>query len=307
MKRPLQVILVLSALIWCERLPTVDAAQRLRVVTTLSTYADLAKTIGGDRVEVSYVASPKFNPHFIEPKPSDVLKVQRAELFIHSGLDLELWRGPLLDAASHRDVMPGGSRELDLSRGVQLLEIPDHPVSRAEGDMHLYGNPHYWMSPDNGKIIAQEIADKLSDIDPPHAPAYERNLQQLVQQLDAKIPEWQQRLAPFKGQEVIGYHNEWPYLMQFTGLRMEHFLEPKPGIPPTPKQLGWVTDYLRQRHAQAVVQASYQSREAADQVARRAGAKTVILCQNVGELPACGNYMAMLEYDTAQLSQALTP
>ena len=280
------------------------AEKRLRVVAPLSTFADLAKTIGGERVDVSSIASPKFNPHFIEPKPSDVLKVKRADLLIHAGLDLEAWRGPLLDAAGHREVMPQGSKELDLSKGISLLEVPQHLVSRIEGDIHLFGNPHYWTDPENGKKLAQAIADKLSEIDPSHVEAYRRNLQAFLVRLDAKMPEWRTRLEPFKGRELVGYHNEWPYLMRFAGLRMEQYLEPKPGIPPTPKQLGFLERYIRDKHIPGIVQPSYFPAQEAKVLAKRTGAKAVILCQNVSENPSCSDYIAMIDYNVRQLLDA---
>ncbi len=284
--------------------PPAAAADRLKVVATLSTFADLVKTIGAEHVEVSAIASPKFNPHFIEPKPSDVVKVKRADLFVHAGLDLELWRFPLVDAAGNREVMPGGPRELDLSRGIQLLEVPDHPLSRAEGDIHLYGNPHYWMDPDNAKIMATEIADKLAEVDPAHASDYHRNLEAFLRQLTAKISVWQQRLAPFKGHELIAYHNEWPYLMRFAGLTTRQFLEPKPGIPPTPKQLEFLERYIVEQHIPAVVQATYFPKEAAQVLARRTGVRVVLLAQNVGELPEVSDYLSFMEYNVEQLAKA---
>ena len=169
--------------------PVSSADKPLTIVATMSTFADLAKTVGGERVEASYVASPKFNPHFIEPKPSDVLKVKRAALLIHAGLDLELWRGPLLDAAGNLKLFPGQSGELDLARGIALLEVPDHPTSRSEGDIHIYGNPHYWVDPENGRKMAQAICEKLAAIDPAHESDYRRNLTQFLARLDQKIPE----------------------------------------------------------------------------------------------------------------------
>ncbi|MBI4598196.1 MAG: zinc ABC transporter substrate-binding protein [Candidatus Omnitrophica bacterium] len=282
-----------------------EAAQKLKVVATMSTFADLAKTIGGEHVDVSYIASPKFNPHFIEPKPSDVVKVKRADLLIHAGLDLELWRGPLLDAAGNRRVMSGGEGELDLSRGIALLDVPAAGATRAQGDIHLYGNPHYWVDPQNGKIIAREIAEKLSAIDSSHANDYEQRLQELVSRLDQSIQQWQQRLTPFHGQALVGYHNEWPYLMRFAGLRMEQFLEPKPGIPPTPRQLEFLRQEMVSHQVRGIVQSSYFPREAAASLAKRTGATVILLCQNVGEVSQASDYIAMLEYNVNQLVRAL--
>ncbi|MBI3320415.1 MAG: zinc ABC transporter substrate-binding protein [Candidatus Omnitrophica bacterium] len=284
----------------------VGAAERpLKVVATLPTFADLVKTVGGAHVEVASIASPKFNPHFIEPKPSDVLKVKRADLFVHAGLDLELWRGPLLDAAGKTTLFPGQPGELDLSQGIALLEVPTRTVSRSEGDIHLYGNPHYWVDPENAKIMARTIAQKLSEVDAVHAPDYRKNLEGFLARLDEQIQTWHARLASFKEQECIGYHNEWPYLMRFAGLRMERFLEPKPGIPPTPKQLEFLEQYGKERHIRAIVQSTYFPMEASISLAKRTGAQVVLLCQSVGEAPACSDYVAMLDYDVTQLAEVL--
>ena len=280
-------------------------AKALNVVTTMSSFADLAKIIGGAHVNVSYVASPKFNPHFIEPKPSDVLRVKRAELFIHAGLDLEAWRGPLLDAAGNRSVMPGGDRELDLSRGIALLEVPTSPVSRSQGDIHLYGNPHYWVDPENGQAIAVRIAEKLSALDPANAADYQNNLQAFTQKLDAKMAQWRKSLAAISGKELIGYHNEWPYLLQFAGLKMEQFLEPRPGIPPTPKQVEFITQYVQSKGIKALVISSYFPRDSADVIAKRTGVHVVELVQSVGEVTQAGDYIAMTDYNISQLVAAL--
>jgi zinc/manganese transport system substrate-binding protein len=285
--------------------PTRDAAKPLKVVATLSTFADLAQQIGGEHIDVSAIASPKFNPHFIEPKPSDVLKTKRATLFIHAGLDLELWRWPLLDAAGNRRLFSGQAGELDLSQGITLLEVPTRALSRLEGDIHLYGNPHYWLNPENVRIMAQAICDKLCAIDPEHQEAYHRNLRDFLTRLDQKIAQWRTTLAPFKGRELVSYHNEWVYLMEFGGLTMQHFLEPKPGIPPTPQQVQFIEQHIREHHVPAIVQATYFPRQTADVVGKRTGAKVVLLCQSVREQPACSDYLALMDYNIQQLAEAL--
>jgi ABC-type Zn uptake system ZnuABC Zn-binding protein ZnuA len=411
---------------WLAAAPGADASEKVRVVATLSTFADLAAAVGGEQVDVSRIASPQFNPHFIEPKPSDVLKVKRADLFIHAGLDLELWRWPLLDAAGNTAVMPGAERELDLSHGIALLEVPTRAMSRAEGDIHLYGNPHYWLDPEHARVMAPAVCDKLCAIDPQHeqayharlreflaaleeripawkarmapfqgrelvayhnewpylmafaglrteqflepkpgipptpkhveflerylrqhhvpaivqatylygnphywldpeharvmAPAvcdklcaidpqheqaYHARLREFLAALEERIPAWKARMAPFQGRELVAYHNEWPYLMAFAGLRTEQFLEPKPGIPPTPKHVEFLERYLRQHHVPAIVQATYQPKSTSEALARRAGTAVVALCQNVGELPACSDYLAMVDYNISQLERAL--
>ena len=281
------------------------AAQPLRVVTTLSVYADLVRQVGGEDVQVSYVASPRFNAHFIECKPSDVLKVKKADLLVHSGLDLEAWRAPLLDAAGNPNLFQGGKGELDLSTGIPLLEVPDKPLSRLMGDIHIYGNPHYWLGPENAKIMAKEIAAKLSELDPAHETAYQRRLSEFSNRLEGKIAEWKQAAAPIRGKEVIAYHNEWPYLAEFLGIKIEQFLESKPGIPPSPKQLGFLEEYIKSHGIKAIVQPTYFSRASSEALAKRTGAKVVVLCQNLGELPGTDDYFSFIEYDVRQLVSAL--
>lgn len=278
-----------------------DAEEVLKVVTTLSSYADIAKTIGGDRVQVSSIASPRFNPHFIEARPSDVYKLKKADLFIHSGLDLEAWRGPLLDAAARSDLRAGGDKELDLSRGISILEVPDKPVSRAEGDIHIFGNPHYWIDPRNGIVIAREISEKLSEIDSAHAAEYGENLKRFSDMLNAKIALWSSTAATLKGKEVIGYHNEWVYLMEFLGLSMREFIEPKPGIPATPKHLEDLQEAIRSRGIKALIQASFYPKEASEFLTAHTGIKVVTVCQNVGELPECGDYISMIDHSVKQI------
>ncbi len=279
-------------------------AAQLKVVTTMSTFADLTKQIGGEYVSVSYVAPPRFNPHFIECRPSDVLKVKEADLFIHAGLDLEAWRGPLLDAAGNPNLFQGGPGELDLSPGIPLLEVPTQQLSRLMGDIHIYGNPHYWVNPENGRIIAKEIADKLSQVDPSHAEVYRKNLEVFQRRLDQQITQWKQMASVLQGKEVIAYHNEWPYLAQFLGIKIEQFLEPKPGIPPSPKQLGFLEEYMKGHQIKAIIQPTYQPRDSSEALARRTGAQVVILAQNVGELPQAKDYFSMMDYNVQQLVQA---
>jgi len=284
-----------------------QAAERLNVVATLSTFADLAQAIGGEHVEVASIASPRFNPHFIEPKPSDVLKVKRADVFVHAGLDLELWRWPLLDAAGNTALFSGGPGDVDLSQGIALLEVPPPGVTRAEGDIHLYGNPHYWMDPENAKRMAETLAEKLAALDPEQTADYRRNLQAFKARLDERIPVWRERLAPYRGRELVGDHRAWPYLMRFLGLEMEQHLEFKPGIPPTPRHLESLERLISEQRIPAIARATYFPQGAAESLARRTGTRVILLCQNVRELPACADYVAMLDYDVAQLVSAFSP
>ena len=199
-------IVVCGSFLMSAAKPLYAADGPLKVVATQSYYANLVKEIGKDKVDVKSVASPKFNVHFIQPKPSDVRNVAHADLVVYTGMDLEEWWGPLLEAAGRTDFFPGREKSVDLSRGIRILKVPDHPLSRAEGDIHLFGNPHYLMNPENAKVMAGTILEKLSEADPANASYYEENKKSFVLRLDGKIAEWKTMCAHCAGQEIISYH-----------------------------------------------------------------------------------------------------
>ena len=277
----------------------------LKVVATQTMYADIVKEIGKDKVDVKYVAQPKFNVHFIQPKPSDVRNVSKADLYVNAGLDLEAWSDPLLEAAGKPELFKGRERNVDMSRGVRLLDVPDHQLSRAEGDIHLYGNPHYTMNPENVLVMAGNILEKLKISDPANASYYEENEKAFVSRLEDKIAEWKKLCEPCKGQEVISYHKDIAYFADFVGLKAEQYIEVKPGIPPTPKHLEFLEEYVKAHNIKAIVMPTYYPKDAADKLAARVGAKVVTICQNVGELPGTDNVVSFFDYNFKQISDAL--
>ena len=292
---------ILITLIWAVPV----CAAPLNVVASLSTFADLVEQIGGEHVEVSYIAPPSFNPHFIEPKPSDVLRVKKANLFVYTGVDLEVWSDPLLVAAANPDVRAGGKGHLRLSAGIHMLEVPDAGVTRAEGDIHAYGNPHFWHSPENVGQMVKIIAAKLTELDPDHAEDYAANLKRFQERLLLKTSEWKAQMKPFKGTEFIGYHNEWPYLMAFIECRMTEFLESKPGIPPGPKQLNELTQHAKQHTIAGIVHTSFMPTRPSATLSKRTGVPVVTLAQNVGEQKAATDYFALMDYNLEQLLTVL--
>lgn len=281
------------------------ADEKLKVVATLPTFAALVQEVGGSAVEVSSVASPRFNPHFIEPKPSDVLRIKRADLFVHSGLDLEVWREPLLNAVGKPEFRGSGRGQLDLSEGIQLLKVPASPVSRSQGDIHQFGNPHFWIGPQNGAIMVERIAAKLSELDPSRSSTYHSRAQEFNRVLVAKIEAWKKKGLAINGKNVAGYHDEWAYLMEFLGLRMEHFLEPKPGIPPSPQHLRGLKSDISSKGIAAIIQSTYVARESADNLGKETGTPVLLLCQSVGELPQCSDYLSMMQYNIESIIAAI--
>ncbi len=281
------------------------AEKILRTVATTTTYANLVKEVGGDKVALNHVASPKFNVHTFQPKPSDVRNVLEADLFAYTGLDLEMWMDPLVEAAGKPQFFRGRERSIDLSRNVPLLEVPTHQISRSEGDLHIFGNPHYWMSPLNAKIMAQTILEKLVEIDPANASYYEQNAKGFISRLDLKIAEWKTLCAQCEGREIVSYHKDSEYLADFLGVKIGRYIEPKPGIPPTPKHIQSLEGHMKDNNVKIVIRPTYYPVGAAEAVAERVGGKTVTICQNVGELPGLTDYIALMDFNVKQLSEAL--
>ena len=299
--------LFLGLFIFCLLISSksVFAAVPLKVVATQTMYADLVRQIGKDKVDVKSVATPKFNVHFIQPKPSDVRNVAKADLYVNAGLDLEAWSGPLLEAAGKVELFHGQGRNLDLSKSIRLLGVPDHAPSRAEGDIHLYGNPHFNMNPENVKIMAASISQKLKEMDPANSDFYEENRKDFISKLDQKINEWKTLCAACRGQEIISYHEDIAYFADFLGLKAEQFLEPKPGIPPTPRHLEFLENYVREKNIKAIVLPTYYPKDAAGALSARVGAKVVTICQNLGELPGTEDLFGFFDYNFKQISEGL--
>lgn len=283
-------------------------AEPLKVVTSLSTFASLVEEVGGEWVSVSSVAASRFNPHFIEPKPGDVLRLKRAQLFVHGGLDLEAWRSPLVDAAARVEFRQGGTAELDLSNGVRLLDVPTAQVSRAQGDIHQFGNPHYWLSPQNARVMVDAISARLEKLDSAHAEYFRARAVAFKAALREKENSWRGMAQAITSVPLVAYHDEWKYLFEFLGLRTQLFIEPKPGVPPSPQHLALLEKELSAAvEPGLIVQASYQPLSAADMLKKKTNSRVAVLCQSVGELDGCGSYIEMLDYNVRMLTEGSTP
>ena len=281
------------------------ASSQIKVVTTLTDLKSITEIIGGDRVDVFAIATGYQNPHFVDPKPSYILKLAHADMFVTVGLDLETgWVPPLLNSARNAKIQKGGDGYTDASVNVPLLQVPTS-INRGEGDIHIYGNPHYWLDPANGKFIAQNIFNTLARLDPDHRDLFQKNLNHFNETIDAKIKEWTTKLTPYKNTKVIVYHNEWPYFEQRFGLHIMDFLEPKPGIPPTPSQLAKVIGEMKRDNIKIIINSPYFTTEDANLVARNAGGKVVTLATSVAAYESIKTYFDLFDYDVAQLISAL--
>ncbi len=281
------------------------SSSQISVVATLPDLKSIAESIGGYRVDVFSIATGFQNPHFVDPKPSYILKLSKADLFITVGLDLETgWVPPLLNSARNAKILKGGEGYVDASVNVPLLQIPSG-VDRGEGDIHIYGNPHYWLDPLNGKIIARTICNALIRTDPEHAKEFQARLNAFNAAVDAKMKEWESALLGYRNTKVIAYHNEWPYFERRFGLTIVGFLEPKPGIPPTSSQLARIIDLMKRERIRIVINSPYFTSDAADLVARNSGGKVVTLATSVGAYPSVKTYIDLFEYNVQQLLSAL--
>ena len=286
-------------------LETVRAGSTLNVVTTLPDLKSIAEEIGGEKVQVFAIATGFQNPHFVDPKPSYILKLSKADMFVTVGLDLEIgWVPPLLNSARNGNIVKGGIGYVDASTNVPLLQVPSS-VSRAEGDIHIYGNPHYWLDPIRAKIIAQNIFDGFVRLDREDEPYFRENLKNFNEKLDAKIREWTAKMAPYKGTKIIAYHNEWPYFEERFGLQIVDFLEPKPGIPPTPSQLAKVINEMKRDKIRVIISSPYFTAESAALVARNVGGEVVTLATSVGADESIKTYFDLFDYNVAKVVEAL--
>ena len=282
------------------------AQARLNVVATTADLAAIAKEIGGDKITLTTLAKPTEDPHFVDAKPSFIVKLNHADVVIEGGAELEIgWLPALLSQSRNEKLAAGAPGHVNCSAGVQLLDVPEK-LDRSRGDIHAAGNPHFPISPSNGRIIAQTIAAALAENDPPGAAAYRANLKTFLAALDAKRAEWQQTLALFRGRGVVAYHDSWPYFAREFGLKIELFLEPKPGIPPTPSHLAEVITKMKAEQVRVIIVDAYLNRRTAETVARETGAAVVPVTQFPGGIKGTeGGYIQLLDQLVSSLAAAL--
>jgi len=282
-------------------------AKKIKVVSSLQDFASLAETVGGDRVEAFALAKGYQDPHFVEPKPSFILKLHDADLLIVAGLELEIgYLPPLLDQARNEAIRPpNGKGYLDASVGCDILEKPTTQVTRAMGDVHPYGNPHYWLDPANGRVIARAIAARLTQLDPTGRETYEKNLAAFEARLKEAEGRWAAKLAPYGGAKVVTYHNSWPNFARYFKLDVVDFLEPKPGIPPTPQHNLEVINKMRELKVPAILMEVYFDRKTPDFIASKTGAKVVVLTPSVGGEPSAKDYISLFDTDLDILIKSL--
>ena len=284
----------------------VAAAQKLKVVTSTTDLYDIATAVGGSRIDAVHISEGYQDPHFVEPKPSFVLRLRDADVFAFVGLDLEIgWMPVLLANARNPKIMQGGSGYLDVSSAIPVLDVARGNVDRSQGDVHPLGNPHYWLDPENGRRMARLFRDRFSQLDPQGASVYQRNEAAFETRLVAAEREWAPLIAQIKGKPVVAYHTSWRYFAEYNGMNIVGFMEPKPGVPPSPSHLAGLILQMKRTGAKVIVMEPFYNRKDADFVAARTGATVVILPPSVGGVKGVNDYLGLMRYDLQRLADAL--
>lgn len=287
------ILLALCTSILCASAAT---AGGLRVVTTTEDLAAIARVVGGEGVDVRAIARGYQDPHFLEPKPSLMLHLNRADLLIYVGLSLEVgWLPVLVEGARNPHIDFGSAGNLDASQGLRILELPAGEVSRSAGDVHPEGNPHYWLDPRNGIVIAQTIAAGLGRVDPAHAADYQQRARDFAAQLRPRIAEWQTRLAHAAGQNIICYHKQWEYLVDWLGLNVIGLVEEKAGIPPAPRHLVDLITHGRTAAGRTLLYSTYVDERVPAAIAGKIGITAIKLPPSVGAEDGLETYIGLFE------------
>ncbi len=315
----------------------------LRVVTTQPVYAALVREVGGDQVTVTSIAAPAEDPHFVRPKPSFAVDIRRADVFVTTGLDLELWVPVLLDKASNPDVMEGGRGYVSAYTGIRLLDVPASP-DRSAGDVHVFGNPHLHTDPLRALQVARNISTGLQTVAPDLEPALSANLEafsdrmyrrlfgdslvdllggaaladlalanRLLPFLEAqshggsplvdRLDGWMKIAEAFRGRQMICYHKNWAYFEERFGVQCAEYVEPKPGIPPTPGHVAKLVDLMHNRRIRVLLAASYFDRRKVEAVAARGDARAVIVPLNPG-VAGVEDYLGLVDLWIRSLAAA---
>jgi zinc/manganese transport system substrate-binding protein len=298
-----RVVWLLLAILWSV---PAGAQGKLNVVTTTEDLASIAREVGGDRITVESIARGYQDPHFVEAKPSFILKLQKADVLIVVGRELEIgWLPPLVQQSRNAKIQPGADAYLDASLTAEILEVPTGQVTRAMGDVHPLGNPHYWMDPENGKRIGKEIADKFSQLRPNDRATFQQRLADFITRLDAAEKRWLAQMAPYKGTKVVTYHRSFPNFAARFGLDIIGYVEPKPGIPPSPQHTLDLINEMKRQNVKLVLVEPYFDLKTPNAIGRDTGAQVLVMPPSVGGVKEVTDYFKLFDYDINLLVEAI--
>ncbi len=280
------------------------AQQRIEVVTTTTDLRSLAEAVGGDRITVVSLVPANLDAEEYQPKPQDVLRLKNARMVVRVGLDYDLWFDRLLAQSTTAEIKRGAPGYVDASYAIATLEVRGASVGPGDGHAHGSGNPHYWLDPKNAEIITGNILEGLARVDPAGTAIYEANRTAFLARLQAKLTEWEAKLAPLKAMPMVGYHNSWPYFARRFRLDFVGFIEIKPGVPPSPAHLAEMVKTMRERGVRIVVREPHEPERDVAFVAGKTGASIVVLAASVGALPRTDDYIALFDANVEALTSA---
>ena len=282
-----------------------SAQAQLRVVGATEDMAAIAREVGGDKVKVDAIARGYQDPHFVEAKPSFILLLAKADLLIAVGRELEVsWLPPLVTQSRNARIQPGSPGYLDASQGVRILDIPTGAVTRAMGDVHPSGNPHYWLDPGNGRKVAQAIKAKLSELDRANAAYYEQRYADFDRRLAEAEKRWDATMAPFKGMKIVTYHRSWTNFADRFGLDVIGFVEPKPGVPPSPQHTIDLIKAMKAQGIKVLLVEPYFDLKTPNSIGRETGAAVLVLPPSVGGEKVITDYIKLFDYDVDLFAKA---
>ena len=282
------------------------AQGKLSVVTTTQDLASIAQEVGGDRVAVEAIARGYQDPHFVDAKPSFILKLQKADMLVAVGRELEIgWLPPLIQQSRNAKIQPGAENYIDASAGARILEIPQGQITRAMGDVHPSGNPHYWLDPENGKTIAHQLAQAFSRLRPADRAGFEQRLAAFENRVSEAEKRWAAAMAPFKGAKVVTYHRSFPNFADRFGLDIVGYVEPRPGIPPTPQHTLDLIAEMKRLNVKVVLVEPYFDLKTPNSIGQATGATVLVMPPSVGGVKEITDYVSLFDYDIKLLSDAL--
>ena len=283
-----------------------QAQGKVNVITTTEDLASIAREVGGDRVTVESISRGYQDPHFVEAKPSFILKLQKADVLVTVGREMEIgWLPPLIQQSRNAKVQVGANGYVDASAQARILDIPQGQITRTMGDVHPQGNPHYWLDPENGKVVAKEIAEKLSQLRPNDRAFFEQRLNAFVMRLSDAEKRWAAMMAPYKGTQVVTYHRSFPNFAERFGLEVIGYVEPRPGIPPSPQHTLDLINEMKKQNVKLVLVEPYFDLKTPNSIGRATGAEVLVMPPSVGGVKDVTDYFTLFDYDINLLIGAL--
>jgi zinc/manganese transport system substrate-binding protein len=287
-------------------LGSANAFAAINVITSTQDLASIVKEVGGDKVTVEPLAKGYQDPHFVEAKPSFILKLNRADLLVAIGRELEIgWLPPLITQSRNSKIQPGSPGYLDASQNARILDIPTGAITRAMGDVHPQGNPHYWLDPDNGRRIAQQVQGKLTELSRGDAAYFAQRYADFDRRLVDATRRWKATMAPYKGTKVVTYHRSWPNFADAFGLDVIGYIEPKPGIPPSPAHTLDLEQEMKRQNVKIILVEPYFDLKTPNAIARDTGAKVLVMPPSVGGVKEVNDYFQLFDYDINLLVNAI--